>query len=460
MTHLSKLCDAADWFRSDILEIITNELREVPRFHRKQWESAMIFLHLRSLGKLRPDSTGLSMGGGKELILYALAPHLRQLVVTDLYDTQTDWDCAKTDDPDTFIQQNKPFPVDDAKLKALRMDMRQLDFPDRSFDFCYSTCAVEHIGRREDFLKHFNEVARVLKEDGAYVFTTEVSYGNQTIKDEHNYVFSLQELHEIFRESNLAPQEEFDARITRHKINYPVPSSLKNLSHFVPELFTERFLQESPHIQLMRGKHPFTCGIFVMRKRSASAQPQETRLIGLESSRAFMDSGADEYRSLLQHSSVSVNPFSLLPGGTSRFFADHTEFFTQKDPKSLDPETVFHSDYFWLGAGKRTFDVILDPDDNDESEIELRVHRFKTLASSQVDCIVSSTVKIDNPNRRVCRIEVDTDEEHNYAILAKVRRGSCVFKHIEIKSYSSKLAPPLPAVVPFANESITEMIPV
>jgi hypothetical protein len=173
-----------------------------------------------------------------------------------------------------------------------------------------------------------------------------------------------------------------------------------------------------------------------------------------------MDSGADEYRSLLQHSSVSVNPFSLLPGGTSRFFADHTEFFTQKDPKSLDPETVFHSDYFWLGAGKRTFDVILDPDDNDESEIELRVHRFKTLASSQMDCIVSSTVKIDNPNRRVCRIEVDTDEEHNYAILAKVRRGSCVFKHIEIKSYPSKLAPPLSAFVPFANESITEMIPV
>lgn len=452
MNIMSKLCDAADWFQPDILEIISNELREVPRFHRKQWESAMIFLALRQAGKLRQDSLGLSMGGGKELIMYALAQHVKQLVVTDLYATETTWDCAKTEDPDAFVKKNKPFPVDDTKLKALRMDMRQLDFPDHSFDFCYSTCAVEHIGRREDFLKHFNEVARVLKDDGAYVFTTEVLYGNQTIKDEHNYVFSLQELHEIFAESNLIPQEEFDARITRHKINHPVPSNLRNLSHFVPELFTDRFLQESPHIQLMRGKHPFTCGIFVMRKRSVSAEPRETRLIGLESSRTFMDSGVDEYRSLLQHSGVSINPFSLLPGETSRFFADHTEFFTQKDPKSLDPETVFHSDYFWLGAARRAFDVTLEPLGKEGSEIEIRVHRFKTLASSQVDCVASSTIEIGDCSRRVWRIETDTDEEHNYAILAKARRGPCVFRQIEIRSYPSRLAPALPAVVPAIKE--------
>jgi hypothetical protein len=178
--------------------------------------------------------------------------------------------------------------------------------------------------------------------------------------------------------------------------------------------------------------------------------------MGLESSRAFIDSGGDEYRNLLQHSSVSINPFSLLPGETSRFFADHTEFFAQKDQKSLDAETVFHSDYFWLGTGKRTFDVLLDPGDSVGSEIELRVHRFKTLASSQVDCIASSTIKIDSLDRHGCRIEIDTDEEYNFAILAKVRKGSCVFRHIEIKSYPSQMAPTLPTAI--VNESTTELI--
>ncbi|MFN0157371.1 MAG: class I SAM-dependent methyltransferase [Bacteroidota bacterium] len=458
MTLMSKLCDAADWFRSDIQDIITNELRETPRLHRKQWESAMIFLNLRQAGKLRPDSLGLSMGGGRELIMYAIAPHVQQLVVTDLYDMQTDWDCAKTNDPDALIKLNKPFPVDDAKLKALRMDMRDLHFPDKSFDFCYSTCAVEHIGAREDFLKHFNEVARVLKDDGVYVFTTEVSYANETIKDEHNYVFSLQELYEILAESNLIAQHEFDARITRHKINYPTPSNLKNLSHFTPALFTEQVLRENPHIQLMRGKHPFTCGIFVMGKRPETAKSPVTGFVGLDSSRTFMNSGTDEYRSLLQCSSVSINPFSSLPGESSRFFADHTEFFSHRGSSNEDTETVFHSDYFWFGQGKRVFDVILDPIDADESNIEVRVHTFKTLASRQVDCIATASLNIVGSNRLVYRLEVVTDEECNYAILAKARRGSCLFKHIEIKSYPSQLAPQLSDITPFANEPINEPI--
>ncbi len=392
MTIPSKFCDAADWFRPEVHEIIANELREVPRFHRKQWESAMIFLALRKAGKLRPESLGLSMGGGRELILYAIAPHVRQLIVTDLYDPQTVWDCAKTDDPDAFIKQSKPFPVDNIQLKALRMDMRELDFPDSSFDFCYSTSAVEHIGQREDFLKHFNEVARVLKDDGVYVFTTEVSYGHETIRDFHNYVFSLQELHEILAESDLAPQDEFDASIVHHKINYPSPSNLKGLSHFSPELFTERFLQESPHIQLMRGKHPFTCGILVMRKRPGTAMQVVTRFIDLEASRMFVESGVNEYRNLLRHSSASINPFSLLPGEKSRFFADHMDFIGQGSAGNLDPETVFHSDYFWLGSGQRTFDVVLDAVDSVDGiggEIEVIGQSTSIIGQAAVDRLLA-----------------------------------------------------------------------
>jgi hypothetical protein len=337
-----------------------------------------------------------------------------------------------------------PFPVDDTKLKALRMDMRDLDFPDGTFDCCYSTCAVEHIGTRGDFLRHFNEVARVLKNDGVYVFTTEILYGQETIRDSHNHVFSLHDLYEIFAESDLAPQEEFDARVTQHKINFPAPSNVKSLSHFVPELFTERLLQEAPHIQLMRGKHPFTCGLFVMRKKAGAGTPGVPRFIGLESSREFMESGLQVYRELLQRSSVSINPFSLLPGETSRFFADHAEFFTHKDPKTLDPETVFHSDYFWFGSGQRVFDVVFTPADlmqNDGSEIELRIHRFKTLASRDVECVVSSVVRIEEARPHPWRFEVDIDEEYSYAILGKARRGNCLCKSIDIKSYPHHLAP-------------------
>ncbi len=442
MKATSKLCDAADWFRPDVQEIIGNELREVPRFHRKQWESAMIFLSLRESGKLNQDKLGLSMGGGKELIAYAIAPHVKQLVITDLYETTTSWDCAKTDDPDEFIKQNKPFPVDDAKLKALRMDMRELKFPDKTFDFCYSTCAVEHIGGRKDFLQHFNEVARVLKDDGVYVFTTEILYGDETIYDEHNYVFSLPLLRDLLAESNLAADEIFDARVSPHKINYPVPSTLKQLSHFVPENLAQRILQEAPHIQLLRGKHPFTCGLFVLRKKTSNKGSREMKFLGLEETRNFAASGVREYRDMLENSRLGINPFSMLPGENSRFFVDHAEFFPeQKHPE--DTETVFHTDYFWFGGGKRVFEVALRVGIGGrvgEPEIEFRVHRFKTLASKEVECITSVTRPVQDVGWMVRTIELEIDEEYCYAVLAKVRNGSCTFDRVEVKSYPPHLS--------------------
>ena len=104
MRALSKVCDAADWFDPELRAVIEGDLRELARFHRKQWEFAMILLALRRLGALRPDAVGLSMGAGKERLLYAVARSVRRVVATDLYDPGTEWDKARTDDPDRYIK--------------------------------------------------------------------------------------------------------------------------------------------------------------------------------------------------------------------------------------------------------------------------------------------------------------------------------------------------------------------
>ena len=216
MKHLSKVCDAADWFDPEMIAVIQEELQEVPYFHRKQWEFAMIFLALKRYGFLNGDKSGLSMGGGSERVLYAISQHVRKLFVTDLYEEETIWDCARAADPDQFIKSNKPFDVDDSKIKALRMDMRKLEFEENTFDFCYSSCAVEHIGEYEDFLNHLNEVYRVLKNDGIYVFTTEFHFGDETIPDTHNYVFSASYLNRLINDCKLIPLEQPNAsRIER-----------------------------------------------------------------------------------------------------------------------------------------------------------------------------------------------------------------------------------------------------
>jgi SAM-dependent methyltransferase len=182
----------------------------------------MIFLALKKLGFLNENKTGLSMGGGSERVLYSIAKHVKKLFVTDLYDENTTWDCARTFNPDDFIKQNKPFDIDEQKVTALKMDMRSLEFEDNSFDFCYSSCAFEHIGKNEDFIQHLNEVYRCLKNNGVYVFTTELQLGNNTIEDRNNFIFSPESLQTILNEIKLCTEFIPDATLTDHVSNYPL----------------------------------------------------------------------------------------------------------------------------------------------------------------------------------------------------------------------------------------------
>lgn len=433
MTFSSKLCDAADWFRPGIHAIITGELHETPRFHRKQWEFAMILHALRNNGRLDPGCVGLSMGGGRELVLYAIARQVRHLMVTDLYDAQSSWDCARTGDPDQFIHANKPILVDDERFHARRMDMRELAFPDRSFDFAYSTCAVEHIGTREDVIHHFNEVARVLKDDGMYVVTTEIGYQDVTIEDEHNMVFSLDDFLHMVEVSNLVAEPEFDARILPHQINSPTLSNLAHLSFSRPSHLSEALSEVGPHLHLLRGEYPFTCGIFLLRKRTNDTS-RRVHIIGLEDSRIFMQDQTFRFSRLLHDNHVSLHPYSWLPFERSWYCSDHQEFFGHHPSGTADTETAFHTDYFWWGTGMREFLVNMEPEAaSTDTELEIRIHAYRTVRSGEILCIVNRRISPERGSL-TCRLHLSTSSDMCYAILGKVRQGNSRWKQITISS--------------------------
>ncbi|HEX9658524.1 MAG TPA: class I SAM-dependent methyltransferase [Bacteroidota bacterium] len=432
----SKFCDAADWFDPEIQDIILQQLRETPRFHRKQWEFASIFRALKHNGKLHSKSKGLSVGGGVERLLYSIAPHVGSLLVTDLYDEQTTWDCARTSDPEVFVKSQKPFPVDDQNISVKRMDMRSLDLENETFDFCYSTCAVEHIGHHDDFLRHFNEVARVLKQNGLYVMTTEVSYNNEVIHDDHNYVFTLEFMGKILDESDLEPIGMFDASISPHRINRPLPSNLGDLNSFHPATLAEDIIREGPHLQLLRGKHPFTCGLFLLQKRQGKKGLEVNRL---PSTRTLMEKGVKEYAESLNKSVVTLNPYSMIAGEKSRFCADHREFFADQINQQAD-DTVFHTDYFWLGSARRHFEVELSlPKPHRGTELEIRIHRFRTLNSQEVECVEQILVPLSQDRLNV-HLEVETNEDYSYAILGKQKGATVLYENISIESWTNSLS--------------------
>ncbi len=435
MREISKICDAADWFDPEFQSVVQDELRETARFHRKQWEFAMIFLTLKKLEFLNDDKIGLSLGGGNERVLYAISNRIKKLYVTDLYDDSTSWDCARTDDPDEFIKLSKPFDYDESKIKALRMDMRKLDFEDNTFDFCYSSCAVEHIGDFEDFINHFNEVYRCLKNDGVYVFTTELSFSDVTIKDPNNYIFSSKYLNSIIQQIRLTPESDPYISISNHIANLPFPSNVSNLCFENGKSLSENLLKYFPHLVLMRGKYPFTSIQIVLRKKTENRTKSQVIFNSFDSTHNFLIDGVQSYNELLNSKEISINPFSSLPDGLSHFFQDHADFFKNSDESHTHSDTIFHTDYFWFGNAKRNLVLNIGFDEVEEqATIQFRIHRYSVLDSQNVECIFEEDVCLCENKEIEKIITLTTDDDYSYAILGKSLSGKFKVKNISLKS--------------------------
>lgn len=445
MLNTSKICDAADWFDPKIKMVIENELRESARLHRKQWEFAMIFLTLQKLSLLESDKKGLSLGGGNERVLYSIANHIKKLIVTDLYDDNTSWDCARTSDPNEFIKSAKPFPIDDEKIEAFRMDMRYLDFDDNTFDFCYSSCAIEHIGEDKDFIQHFNEVNRVLKKGGIYVLTTELQFGDKTIRDQNNFIFSKDHIANLISYSDLDFVSDVNASLSENQVNYPFPSNIINTAFHGHNFINQKLLKDFPHLMLLRGDVPYTSVLLVLKKNESNKKTSKIKFLNYEKTNKFLRTGVENYRQILNSNVISLSPFSSLPNGVSRFYQDHSEFFSTNNNSNQQDETIFHSDYFWLGDGKRqaVIKIRIEEASLDEINIiEIRIHAYPTYDSKNIICIYEKEIKVSSNMIINEVLEFRSDEDFNYAFLCKLKSGniSCDSISIESKCISEEVA--------------------
>jgi SAM-dependent methyltransferase len=426
---LSKVCDAADWFEPEFERIIREELEEEPRLHRKQWEFAQIFRTLQARGFLNATSRGLSMGGGEERLLYAVARRVGHLTVTDLYGAGSTWDCAQADDPDRSLKAAAPFPVDPSHFTARRMDMRVLEFEDASFDFCYSSCAIEHIGDDEDFLTHLEEVRRVLKDDGIYVLTTEFHYGEDVIPAPHNYYFSSGFLHELVRAAGLVTFGGVDGTVSPHVFNRPVPANLSDLCADPGDAVTDLLLKSAPHVQLLTGGLPFSSLSLVLAKPAPGVSGCVLPMAGLEDSRRFIEAGVQRWKAFVEQVPLNLDPFARL---SDRRPARGVPRLVHRDGDS----TLFHTGYVWLGTAARTVTVDLEawPADAGDTAIELRVHRQPTRQPGNVTCSFSTALAIRGGEHVCACLPLASEDAYSYAVLGKVTTGACWTNHAAVRT--------------------------
>jgi len=281
LTHTQKICDITDWYDRGIEGIIRTHLRSHPIHQRRQWEFSVILLSLARAGALRPNANAISFGSGTEVLIYTISQMIDKLMVTDLYNMSSRWVGVRTTDPRQHILNSARFPVDGSKIDARDMDMRNVDYPDNSFDFCWSTGSFEHIGNDTDFVRHLTEVHRTLKPGGVYSFTTVVAWEPGGSRIPHNHYFGFEHLMDLIDASPLRPDPVLDCRLTPIRLNQPTHDSLEEFGFRLGNQLT-------PVVTLLRRGVVTSAINLVLHKRDD--QPKiRPELLGLRESRKFVD---------------------------------------------------------------------------------------------------------------------------------------------------------------------------
>lgn len=335
-----KICDGADWFDPAFVSTILNDIHETPRFHRKQWEFAAILNALRSAGVVTSGAKGISFGSGQELPLYALANQVAEIWATDLYTADSAWPTARTDNIDhvtDFVREGAPFETKRQRIFARSMDMREIEFPDSTFDFAYSSSAVEHIGGWQDFERHLAEVRRVLKPNGVYVMTTDISFG-PTTECPGNFKFDPARLEWWLQNSGMSYRPQVDCRIAQHFINTPIPADIA--CYITPDSgrIHENLFGMLVMAHNITGCHPHTSVLLEMRKAEATKTPVE--FLGFSATRDFLLSARQSLATILEEADLHPHPAPWIPASSKH--------------------ELWATTYMWLGAKARRVRVEVD----------------------------------------------------------------------------------------------------
>lgn len=183
---VSQACTQAQ-MESEIYAQWCAEFKEKPWLHRKQWEFVYILQCLQKGGMLEPGKRGLGFGVGGEPLPALFATKGISVLGTDLDPEhaqglgwiETDQHAAsKNAMNNRGICAPEEF---DSLVDFRSMDMNAIDAGlAGQFDFCWSACALEHLGSIDKGLKFIENSIDTLRPGGLAVHTTEFNCSSNT----------------------------------------------------------------------------------------------------------------------------------------------------------------------------------------------------------------------------------------------------------------------------------------
>lgn len=182
----STLCRQSE-METDWYAFWAYRMAHTPRYHRKLWEFVFIAQVLYERGQLAPGKHGLGFGVGKEPLAALFASYGAAVTGTDMpYEGAVEAGWATHNQHAAGKAQMRYPTVCSEELFETNVtfetfDMTQTPGPYRDLDFCWSSCALEHLGSIDAGLTFIERSIDCLKPGGVAVHTTEF---NLTSNDE------------------------------------------------------------------------------------------------------------------------------------------------------------------------------------------------------------------------------------------------------------------------------------
>jgi 2-polyprenyl-3-methyl-5-hydroxy-6-metoxy-1,4-benzoquinol methylase len=186
----SKLCTQSD-MESEWCLFWAREMRAAPIYHRKLWEFCYVAQVLWRDNKMKPGMTGVGFGCGQEPLPSLFAKYGASVLATDLDPTRSEadgWKASGQHAAAIDAVRRRDVCPDEALLANI--DFRSVDMNavppdlDGKFDFCWSSCSLEHLGSIENGLRFIERSLQTLKPGGIAVHTTEYNLSDGDTIDE------------------------------------------------------------------------------------------------------------------------------------------------------------------------------------------------------------------------------------------------------------------------------------
>lgn len=259
--RISELCKAKDthteWYRR-----WCSEIKEEPRFHRKQWEFAYILQALWERGCIGKGKKGLVFAVGMEPLPSLFANYGCDILATDIFPekgielgwTNANQLCFGMESLNTRCLCDQKSLEEHVAYRPV--DMNHIPADLKNFDFNWSSCSFEHLGSIEKGIGFLMNQLKTLKPGGWAVHTTEynVSSDDHTLQTGGTVVFRKKDIEKAVAE--LRNKGHFVEKLDFSLGEEPEDSQVDFIPH-----------NQKIHIKLQLDKYVVTSIGLIIRKK-------------------------------------------------------------------------------------------------------------------------------------------------------------------------------------------------